>query len=132
MYERFSTFINIKTFTMINLQASAKKIAALALFPWLLGGMGSKTIAQEAPSADKKTETQEIIIKKKGDKDAKLTLEFNDNKILINGKSLLEFNDDEISINNRKIIINGKKIENDVEDMLRNFDFFNDEEFRGQ
>ena len=116
---------------MFSLNTSAKKIGAIALFPWLLAGFGYKAFAQETPKSDKKSETQEIIIKKKGDKDATLKLEFSDNKVLINGKPLIEFNDDEISINNRKVIINGKKIEQNVDDMLRNFDVFTDKDFKG-
>ncbi len=116
---------------MFSLHSTAMKIGTLLLFPWLLGGFGFKTFAQETPKTEKKSETQEIIIKKKGDKDATLKLEFSDNKVLINGKPLVEFNDDEISINNRKIIINGKKIEQNVDDMLRNFDLFSDKDFKG-
>ena len=132
MYETISTLFQTKNITMFSLNTSAKKIALLAFFPWFLGGIGNSVMAQETPKTDKKSETQEIIIKKKGDKNATLKLEFSDNKVLINGKPLVEFNDDEISINNRKIIINGKKIERDVEDMLNSFDFFDDNEFSGK
>ena len=52
-----------------------------------------------------KTETQEIIIRKKGQKYAKISVEINGDKITINGKPLSEFKDDEISINKRNIII---------------------------
>ena len=52
-----------------------------------------------------KKETQEIIIRKKGQKDAKISVEINGDKIIINGKPLSEFKDDEITINKRNIII---------------------------
>lgn len=52
-----------------------------------------------------KKETQEIIIRKKGQKDAKINVEINGDKITINGKPLSEFKDDEITINKRNIII---------------------------
>lgn len=116
---------------MFSVNTAAKKISFLAFFPFFLGGLGNSVMAQETPKTDKKSETQEIIIKKKGDKDATLKLEFSDNKVLINGKPLVEFNDDEISINNRKIIINGKKMESDIEDMVRSFDLFTDKDFKG-
>ena len=54
-------------------------------------------------------ESQEIIIRKKGDKDAKITLEIKGDKITINGKPLSEYKDDEISINRRNIIIRDGK-----------------------
>ncbi len=60
----------------------------------------------EGKSQDEiKKEIQEVIIRKKGDKDTKLTLEISNDKILINGKPLAEFNENGISVNNRKILI---------------------------
>ena len=56
-----------------------------------------------------KKETQEIIIRKKGQKDAKISVEINGDKITINGKPLSEFKDDEITINKRSIIIRDGK-----------------------
>ena len=47
----------------------------------------------------------EIIIRKKGDKDAKITVEISGDKVTINGKPLAEFKDDEATINRRNIII---------------------------
>lgn len=58
--------------------------------------------------SDKK-ETQEIIIRKKGQKDAKISVEINGDKVTINGKPLSEFKDDEITINKRNIIIRDGK-----------------------
>ena len=52
-----------------------------------------------------KKETQEIIIRKKGDKDTKVTVEITGNKVIVNGKPLAEFSEDGITINNRKIIV---------------------------
>jgi serine protease Do len=66
------------------------------------GDKGAKT------DKDKK-ETQEIIIRKKGGKDAKINVEINGDKITINGKPLSEFKDDEITINKRNIIIRDGK-----------------------
>jgi serine protease Do len=50
-------------------------------------------------------ETQEIIIRKKGDKNTKITVEINGDKVLINGKPLSEFKDGDITINKRNIHI---------------------------
>jgi len=99
-----------------------KKIIAFSIVSWFFALAGYKAVAQTKEPADKKV-GQEIIIKKKGDKDEKLTIEFKDNKVLINGKPMVEFNDDEISINNRKIIINGKRLESDIDNMMQNFNF---------
>ncbi|MCW3088958.1 MAG: hypothetical protein JWP81_27 [Ferruginibacter sp.] len=52
-----------------------------------------------------KKETQEIVIRNKGDKDLKLKVEIDGDKITVNGKPLSEFKDDQVTINNRKMII---------------------------
>ena len=52
-----------------------------------------------------KRETQEIIIRNKGDKDMKLKVDINGEDITVNGKPLAEFIDKNISINKRKMII---------------------------
>jgi serine protease Do len=54
--------------------------------------------------ADTKKTTEEIVIKRKSDKDTKLTIEIKDGKVTINGKPAEEFKDDDISINKRKSI----------------------------
>lgn len=51
-----------------------------------------------------KKEQQEIIIKTNGDKEIKLNIEIDGDKIMINGKPLVEFKDDGITINKRKMI----------------------------
>lgn len=59
---------------------------------------------EKGEKAEKK-ETQEIVIRKKGEKDVKVTVEVKGDVVTINGKPLSEFKDDEITINKRKIII---------------------------
>jgi len=54
-------------------------------------------------------ESQEIIIRKKGDKDIKIIIETKGDKVTINGKPISEFKDDEITINRRNIIIRDGK-----------------------
>ncbi len=63
--------------------------------------------AQEEVKEDvkKDKETEEVVIRKKGDKDMNVTVEINGDKIIVNGKPLAEFKDDEITINKRKMII---------------------------
>jgi serine protease Do len=59
----------------------------------------------KAKDKNKVSENEEIIIKRKGDKDAKVTIEIKDDEITINGKPLVEFNDDNIIINRRKSLL---------------------------
>ena len=56
------------------------------------------------PGKPGKKEQQEIIIKTNGDKEIKLNVEIDGDKIMINGKPLVEFKDDGITINKRKMI----------------------------
>ena len=54
-----------------------------------------------------KRETQEITIRKDGDKEMNLKVEINGDKITVNGKPLSEFKDSGIVINKRKMILQG-------------------------
>ncbi|HLY70100.1 MAG TPA: PDZ domain-containing protein [Puia sp.] len=47
---------------------------------------------------DKLNEGDEIVIKRKGDKDIKVTVEIKDNKIFVDGKPVTEFNDDNVIV----------------------------------
>ena len=69
--------------------------------------LSSTSIAQEVDK--EKKETQEIIIRKKGEKDTKIVVEIKGDNITINGKPLSEFKDDEVTINKRNIIIRDGK-----------------------
>ena len=83
-------------------------IMCLAAFTTTLTAQDDK--GDKGPKGDKdKKETQEIIIRKKGQKDAKISVEINGDKITINGKPLSEFKDDEITVNKRNIIIRDGK-----------------------
>lgn len=90
------------------------KKVIIAIMPWIFAAIGYKATAQETKikedkKGDKK-ETQVITIKKSGDKNADLKIEFKNDVVLINGKPLVEFKDDAITINNKKIVIkNGDK-----------------------
>ncbi len=84
-----------------------KKIV-IACAALLISGIGYTAMAQEnndrKDEKDKK-ETEEIIIRKKGEKDANINIQIQGDKVLINGKPLIEFKDDEITVNKRKIIV---------------------------
>ena len=80
----------------------------------------------------KNKESQEIIIRKKGDKDVSVNIEIKGDKILVNGKPLIEFKDDNIVINNRKMFIRdgeGNMSFNFDHDMPMNFGFGKDSSF---
>jgi serine protease Do len=47
----------------------------------------------------------EIIIRQKNDKDAKITIEIKDGQVLVNGKPVSEFNDSSIAISKKKVRI---------------------------
>jgi serine protease Do len=77
-----------------------------------------------------KKESQEIIIRKKGEKDVKVTVEIKGDVVTINGKPLSEFKDDEITINKRNIIIRDGKGNTRfqvVPDDFEGFSLFNDD-----
>lgn len=59
----------------------------------------------EKDKAPAKKETQEIIIRNKGDKEMNLKVEINGDNITVNGKPLEDFIDNNITINKRKMII---------------------------
>ncbi|MFN8250384.1 MAG: PDZ domain-containing protein [Ferruginibacter sp.] len=61
-----------------------------------------KSKKDKAVAEKDRKETQEIIIRKKGDKDTKITVEIKGDKITVNGKPLNEFKDGDITINKRE------------------------------
>ena len=96
-----------------------------AVMPWFFAMIGYKTMAQDLPSPPPpppSSETQEIIIRKKGEKDTKVTIEFKDDKVLVNGKPIVEFKDDAVTINNRTFKF--KQIEKDFESFGRDMEGF--------
>lgn len=89
-----------------------KKIA-IALFAAVVlpfSGMAQddlkeKELLKEKKAETGKKETQEIVIRKNGEKDIKLKVEIDGDNITVNGKPLSEFKDNDITINKRKMII---------------------------
>lgn len=63
---------------------------------------------------DKMKQYDEIIIKKKSDKDSKVTVEIKDGQVTVNGKPLEDFDDENVSVRKRgnTIIINGSPFRN--------------------
>lgn len=105
------------------------KKLALAIMPWFFAAIGYKATAQDAPPPPPPppppSETREVIIRKKGDKDTKVTIEFKDDKVLINGKPMIEFKDESITINNRTYKF--KQMEKDFEKFGREMEGFGKE-----
>lgn len=79
-----------------------------------------KSFAQE--DINKENEIEEIIIKKKGGKDASLKIEIKDGDVKVNGKSLIEFNKGEdITITKKKLSIGRNFSDMFPGDMLKGF-----------
>ena len=72
----------------------------------------SSTTTYAQQSSSKTTESDEIIIRKKDGKDSKITVEFKDGQVTVNGKQLSDFINDDVSITIRKT--------RDVDDAIRN------------
>jgi serine protease Do len=60
---------------------------------------------RERKERPEKKETSELIIRQDGDKEIKLKVEIDGDKVTVNGKPLSEFKDDNVSINKRKMTI---------------------------
>lgn len=95
-----------------------KKIMLAVIFPWLSAIFGQQAFAQDTMQTGISKETQEIVIRKKGNKDITLNLQITGDKVIVNGKPLIEFNDDAITINKRKIVINTDKWGEDISSMF--------------
>jgi len=81
----------------------------LLLLATVLGftALSHTVIAQDEKEKKEKEkkESQEIVIRKKGDKDTKIIVEINGDKVIVNGKPLSEFKDDDITVNKRKVTV---------------------------
>jgi serine protease Do len=97
-----------------------------AFIPWLFTAFSYKAMAQDVPGQKEekeKKETQEIIIRRKGEKDTKLVIEMKGDKVTVNGKPLSEFKDDEVVINNRTMTLREGMVFNFGDNMDFDFDF---------
>ena len=61
------------------------------------------SLVSSAQERDFRNNNQEIIIRKKEGKDVKITLEFENDRVIVNGKPLIEFNEDGITVMRRKM-----------------------------
>jgi serine protease Do len=83
-------------------------VMCFAAFTTTLTAQDDKGDKPYKTEKDKK-ESQEIIIRKKGEKDTKITVEIKGDQVTINGKPLSEFKDDQITVNRRNITIRDGK-----------------------
>jgi serine protease Do len=106
------------------------KTFVVGLLPLLFTLVSYQSFAQE--DINKDNEIEEIIIKKKGGKDATLKIEIKDGNIKVNGKSLVEFNQgEEITITKKKLSI-GRNFGNGFPDeMMQQFNFEFQDLFQG-
>lgn len=77
-------------------------VLGIALFtPVVLLAQDDKDKVKEKEVKEKK-ESEQIIITRKGDKDTKMVIEINGDKITVNGKPLDEYKDGDVSVSRRK------------------------------
>ncbi len=70
----------------------------------------AKIQQEKAEKMLNQSKSQEIIIRKKGEKDTKITVEIKGDNITINGKPINEFKDSDVTINKKEIrIFDGKR-----------------------
>ncbi|MEJ7626751.1 MAG: PDZ domain-containing protein [Ferruginibacter sp.] len=81
------------------------KKALLVFTSLFIIAAGYQANAQDEPKMKDKKKTEEIVIRKKGDKDVNLSIQITGDKVLINGKPIVEFNDDNIVIHKRNITV---------------------------
>jgi serine protease Do len=93
------------------------------------GSVSATTLFAQSPSPKEK-KTEEIIIRKNGDKDNKMTIQVDGDSITVNGKPLSEYHDGEVSIMKRDL--RNRRSDNFLyapDNKSMNFDLFqNDEE----
>ncbi|HEX4373029.1 MAG TPA: PDZ domain-containing protein [Puia sp.] len=58
----------------------------------------TEKVLSDKIKTDKLNDGDEIIIKRKGDKDIKVTVEIKDNKVFVDGKPVTEFNNDDVIV----------------------------------
>jgi serine protease Do len=97
---------------MKNLIAGALFLTSIATGSQLFAQEDKKILEEKIIRVDGKeikgSKNEEIVIRKKGDKDVNITVEIKGDKITVNGKPLTEFKDDNISISKRNMRIMGR------------------------
>ena len=85
---------------------SIMALATLVIFlqvPGFAQKARSRTSRDSDTSGNRSDQYDEIIIKRKGDKNAKVTVEIKDGEVLVDGKPVSEYNSDELSVRKRKM-----------------------------
>lgn len=82
-----------------------KKVFLFLLNLVFLSSFDQLYAQNEKSNIEKSTETNEIIIRRDGGKETKITVQIDGDNIMINGKPLLEFNEDGVKILKRKMMI---------------------------
>ena len=75
---------------------NTKQYCAIALSLLLSGTNG--LWAQERENSRENQEFDEVIIRKKSDRDSKLTIEIKGNKVTVNGKPVDDFDNDDVAV----------------------------------
>ena len=104
----FRILKNMRSFDVLKLSyinKSLMKQVTAFFFTCLLSGFGYTALAQDETKIKDKKKTEEIIIRKTGEKDVNITIQINGDKVLINGKPITEFKDENISVNKRNITV---------------------------
>ncbi len=78
-------------------------LAALTLLLAAPGFAQDKQKDARDSSDDKLQEYDEVVIKHKSSKDAKVTVEIKNDQVYVNGKPVSEFNDDNVSVRKKKV-----------------------------
>ncbi len=76
---------------------SWKKVTAITI---AVGMLGTTAFAQKEKEKTTKSKSQEIIIRKSGDKSEKMTIVVDGENVIVNGKPISELNDAEITVLN--------------------------------
>lgn len=89
----------------------------------------SSTVIFAQKDKIEKKESREIIIRSNGDKDKKMKIEIDGDKVTVNGKPLSDFKDDDVTVIERDL---KRRDSDNTFDLLRepnnDFEFFNNEE----
>lgn len=80
------------------------KFTAVMLAAGFAALFSTNTSRAQQSTTTGSTGSDEIIIRKKGDKDSKVTIEFKDGQITVNGKPVQEYSDDNVSVSRRRSV----------------------------
>src|SRR3954449_7426384 len=98
-----------RRFDLLNISYTLKQ-SSMKWIKYLTAALAAAFVAtaafgqdqKEQPSKDKEEKTQEIVIRKKGDKKDKMTIVVDGDNVTINGKPVDEFKNDDVTIFKRE------------------------------